>query len=361
MPGCRPPGPKDLIGDHPVASLVLPAGFTRGDGAKLYDVVPRCSRCGLFAAGFVTLWAGTIFPDSFLIMLEQCELAVDSDTACTAYAFERAPDGHPSKPWTRQWFETKPYAVEALAKCTADPTCGDREAVSEMLGTAGEVCWNCKQQIGSEDCPIQDHSCPAEGCLGFGARNCNPLTPDGWMSNGHTLCQDATFDTATGKISECTDKCARNACSPARTSNLFIKQTIVGAIFGRILSFVSGQANYDASVHSIGAGTGPQCCFVLGCGPPWLALLWMIVGTFLVGLMLLGPLDKAPSVVIGMLIQQLIAEYAVFAWIDTTVACLLGWHDVKKKTGNMLGRSQDEADEEAVTVSNPMDEKDTTE
>ena len=57
-----------------------------------------------------------------------------------------------------------------------------------------------------------------------------------------------------------------------------------------------------------------------------------------------------------MLIQQLIAEYAVFAWIDTTVACLLGWHDVKKKIGN----TPDDADEEAVTVSNPVD-KDTTE
>ena len=242
--------------------------------------------------------------------------------------------------------------MEALATCTADPRC-DRAAAAEMYGGLdaedGEKCWDCK-----------DKSQLGNGCedKGFDGIDCSPLglkrKPGAVYQPGNqeTACTDVTADESTGRISGCMDYCSRNSCSPLRSSNLFIKEVGIGAICGRVLSFVSGQANYDTSIHSIRAGTGPRCCFV-GCGPPVLAVVWLAVGTLFCSLLLAAPLSKLPMLFIGYFVQQLVADCVVFSWIDTATACLLGWHDAKKK----IGIVPEEADEEPgpVTVSNPVD------
>ena len=313
----------------------------------------------MFFAGCVTMWAGCGLGSAVMVSQGLCVVPADSDSACTAAAFMHAPscaqeanrigdscEKSAAVPWTREWFQTKPYAVEALATCTADPRC-DRAAAAEMYGGLdaedGEKCWDCKEksQMGN-DCEGEDK--------GFDGIDCSLFR--GLQSNEETACTVVTADESTGRISGCMDFCSRNFCSPLRSSNLFIKEVVFGAILGRVLSFVSGQANYDTSIHSIRAGTGPRCCFV-GCGPPVLAVVWLAVGTLFCSLLLAAPLSKLPMLFIGYFVQQLVADCVVFSWIDTATACLLGWHDAKKK----IGIVPEEADEEPgpVTVSNPVD------
>lgn len=92
----RVPTPRDLLSDHALVSLALPAGFTRADGEPIYETMGRGNRIFTYIIGIMTTLV-VVFNTDWVLMkpgpanlwMGGCHYVVASDEYCEAAVFEQ--------------------------------------------------------------------------------------------------------------------------------------------------------------------------------------------------------------------------------------------------------------------------------
>jgi hypothetical protein len=127
--------PKDLLGDHPVASLFLPNSYTRADGVDIFDGVPRWARIWSFVVGLIITGIAVAVGDTYLVVWGQCHYLRGSDEYCALMAegiWDCSGEGEEGQ-WPQSWpgrLES-PIDLRETALSTLSPM---RSSLYETIG-----------------------------------------------------------------------------------------------------------------------------------------------------------------------------------------------------------------------------------